>query len=454
MDTSYTLLKGKWSTVMSEKYPRAIFWFSNDLRIHDNPALRQASVQAEQLICVFCLDSGWEKPQAYGVQRLGEHRRRFLYETLLELHTHLQAKGQSLLVLDGKPIEQLAELIITQRVDAVFRSHNVGVYEQLQWQRLQESFPQLAFHEYSTHTLFEQTQALSAEASLEQSFSQFRKRMSDQEAEDPIAPIKMLPPPVAPSSYLNLRLPTTPVMTLRLRGGESRGLRQARHYFSTSAPDRYRETRNHLDDVLASTRLSPWLANGSLSVRQLALMLDYYEQVHGANESTRWIYSELLWREYFQWYAQVHGKKLFRFSGIGDSAPLTTFYPQRFKSWCEGATPWPIVNACMNQLNKTGYMSNRGRQIVASALVNELELDWRCGAAYFEQQLIDYDVASNWANWQYIAGVGADPRGGRHFNLEKQAAEHDPEGEFIQRWGKGRVVEKVDSVDAVDWPLE
>ncbi|MFT6437073.1 MAG: deoxyribodipyrimidine photo-lyase [Candidatus Azotimanducaceae bacterium] len=98
-------------------------------------------------------------------------------------------------------------------------------------------------------------------------------------------------------------------------------------------------------------------------------------------------------------------------------------------------------------------MSNRGRQLVASCLVNELSLDWRCGAAYFEQQLIDYDVAANWGNWQYIAGVGADPRGGRHLNLSKQAVEHDPDGIFVARWAPAVFAPTLDSVDMVDWPI-
>jgi deoxyribodipyrimidine photo-lyase len=107
----------------------------------------------------------------------------------------------------------------------------------------------------------------------------------------------------------------------------------------------------------------------------------------------------------------------------------------------------------MHQLKQTGWISNRGRQIVASCLVNELQLDWRFGAAWFEQELIDYDVASNWGNWQYLAGVGADPRGKRHFNIEKQTQQYDPEGAFIDRWqGRARML-ATDTVDAADWPI-
>jgi deoxyribodipyrimidine photo-lyase len=178
-----------------------------------------------------------------------------------------------------------------------------------------------------------------------------------------------------------------------------------------------------------------------------------HEQDNGASESTYWISFELLWREFFFWYAKRHGSKLFAFKGLSKQPPKTSFYSERFQKWCSGNTPFPIVNACMNQLNTTGYMSNRGRQLVASCFVHELGLDWRYGAAYFEHQLIDYDVSSNWGNWQYLAGVGADPRGHRRFNLEKQTARYDPEGEFIKRWGGNIKTQPIDSVDAADWPI-
>lgn len=98
-------------------------------------------------------------------------------------------------------------------------------------------------------------------------------------------------------------------------------------------------------------------------------------------------------------------------------------------------------------------MSNRGRQIVASCLVNELSIDWRYGATYFEQHLIDYDVASNWGNWQYLAGVGADPQEHRHFNLQKQTEIYDPNHSFIRKWRGNQTDGNLDAVDAADWPI-
>ncbi len=88
----------------------------------------------------------------------------------------------------------------------------------------------------------------------------------------------------------------------------------------------------------------------------------------------------------------------------------------------------------MRELRRTGYLSNRLRQIVASALIHEGQGDWRAGAAWFEHCLIDFDVHSNQGNWAYIAGVGTDPRGGRRFNLDKQTREHDPDGAYRRCW--------------------
>ena len=102
--------------------------------------------------------------------------------------------------------------------------------------------------------------------------------------------------------------------------------------------------------------------------------------------------------------------------------------------WINGETESDFVNANMLELKHTGFMSNRGRQNVASYLCNDLKLDWRYGAAYFEQQLIDYDVCSNWGNWAYVAGVGNDPRKDRYFNVVKQANDYDKEGVYRKLW--------------------
>jgi deoxyribodipyrimidine photo-lyase len=215
----------------------------------------------------------------------------------------------------------------------------------------------------------------------------------------------------------------------------------------------YKKTRNGLDGLAGTSTLSPWLANGTLSVREVAAEIARYEASFGESESSRWLYFELLWREYFQWRAVRDDISLFRAGGTAGKVHRCSFEPRSFARWCQGDTNFPLVNALMRQLLATGWMSNRGRQIAASCLINELGIDWRYGAAFFEKHLLDYDVASNYGNWQYIAGVGADPRGGRRFNLDKQTEEHDPEGLFTTKWGGFRPPQPEYVTDAADWPI-
>ena len=183
-----------------------------------------------------------------------------------------------------------------------------------------------------------------------------------------------------------------------------------------------------------STKLSPWLACGYVSARQAYDFLLNYEENINKNESTYWIFFELLWREYFRLIFKKYGKKIFHKHGLGFSEGEVDHSPENFELWREGKTSSNFINAGMKELNETGFLSNRMRQIVASFLVNELACDWRAGAAWFESQLIDYDVFSNQCNWAYIAGYGTDPRGGRHFNIHKQKATYDPNSLYQELW--------------------
>ena len=107
---------------------------------------------------------------------------------------------------------------------------------------------------------------------------------------------------------------------------------------------------------------------------------------------------------------------------------------QRFELWREGKTGYPLVDANMRELSATGFMSNRGRQNVASFLTKNLGINWIMGAEWFESLLIDYDVCSNWGNWNYTAGVGNDARGFRYFNITKQTKDYDPKGDYLRHW--------------------
>lgn len=458
--------------------------FHNDLRVHDNDTVVKAAQLANdndgRLLLIYAqalMDTS--KPnnwsQAYHFDAIGDARRQFLVESLADLDDTLQQLGNRLLCLVNEGVKQsnsgdsssqqsdtftqLCQLIETQQVTDICVSQSADYAQNQAYKALQDKYPDIHWHVQAVTTLFDDMPT----KALPQSFTQFRKKVEydhDLLAADFDLLITQTPAalPAMPDDLKNrtddnlfFSNQTFNISSnnqrqngsqKQFKGGESSAIKHLNHYFDSKAPSTYKETRNALDDWTHSTKFSAWLANGSLSVKVLLNRLRQYQREVVANDSTYWIWFELLWREYFYWYAEAHQKQLFTFDGISSRKPTTLYdhrvgkatKEQRLIQWQKGETPYPIVNACMKQLNATGYMSNRGRQIVASAFIHELGLDWRYGATYFEQQLIDYDVASNWGNWQYLAGVGADPRGCRQFNLLKQTQQHDPKNQFIDRW--------------------
>ena len=448
-----------------------LFWFRHDLRTADNPALRELSGAVDRLLCVYVADPNWFTPRHFQSRHMGSHRWRFICESLQALATELQAKGQRLLVLYDQPMLAISKLIDTYGVTHVAASAHCGYYERRQWASVEAQYPAIAFKLGTATTLFAAEQLPFALTDLPQHFTPFRKRVEDQSVDQPMAAPAIMPPFVTEYSELP-QLATSAYPTRATaaaasssapawRGGSEPGLARLRHYLHGShGVKTYKQTRNGLQRWDDSTKLSAWLACGAISPKQVLTELKSYERQYGANESTYWVFFELLWREFFHWYAMRHDSQLFAFRGIRNKPLLTSFWPQRFAIWSQGNTQWPLVNALMKQLNTTGYMSNRGRQIVASCCVHELQLDWRYGAAYFEQQLLDFDVASNWGNWQYLAGVGADPRGHRHFDLDLQAAKFDPDNSFVNHWLTSQEVAEATEMtvqslesDIADWPV-
>jgi deoxyribodipyrimidine photolyase len=204
-------------------------------------------------------------------------------------------------------------------------------------------------------------------------------------------------------------------------------------YFSSDFPAKYFETRNHLDSDFHSTWLSPYLAVGSVDVRRVYNAVKQYEKAVVANKSTYWIVFELLWREYFHWHYHYNQRDYFSENGL--HGQLDFYTPSMTNAEVqEKCKDHLFMRACFNQLTETGFLSNRSRQIFASEWIHTLSLHWLEGAKFFEHELLDYNPASNYGNWMYIAGVGVDPRGGRAFNLEKQLKNYDPQGQYIRKW--------------------
>ena len=428
---------------------RHLYWFRNDLRLQDHPGLLQHSA-ASQLLLVYL----WPRSRPWcNLTGIGAQRERFLLESLQALRDDLAELGQSLMILHGSSELVIPELVRDYAIDLVGTSHVPGYYERRTLDTLRTRLP-VPVQVAQGNTLFHEQELPFALADLPGQFTEFRKRVEARAFTTPVAAPAALPPPPAARFDRLSPAAANPPTALPVRGGAAAGQRRLRQFiFDQQDILTYKQTRNTLDGLDGSSTLSPWLANGCLSVRDIATALKSFEKQHSANESTYWLYFELLWREFFHWRAYRDDINLFRPGTPRGKIRRCTFEPRAFARWCQGDTNYPLVNALQRQLLATGWMSNRGRQIAASCLVNELGLDWRYGAAFFEKHLIDFDVASNYGNWQYLAGVGADPRGGRHFNLEKQAAEHDPEGLFTAKWEGHRPPQPDFVTDAADWPI-
>jgi len=429
---------------------RELYWFQADLRLEDNPGLQQHK-NGELLICLYCLQ---DNPGWFNTVGMGEQRRRFLLESLASLNDELAALGQVLLVVTGDPRQVIPELVATHKLNRVGTSYAPGHYEAEQRGFLQRNLA-AAFTVHPGNTLFREEQLPGGLAGLPGQFTPFRERVQDLPIDVPLPAPKSLPPPpaevrfVLPETAKSLPDPAFPV-----RGGSRSGRDRLRNFlYRQRAVDTYKETRNALQGQYYASGMSPWLATGGLSVRAIGHALLDYETTVMRNESTRWLFQELLWREFFHWRERIDGVKLFAAGKQSSGRHFCTFDPRAYARWCQGDTDYPLVNALMRELVATGGMSNRGRQIAASCLVNELGLDWRYGAAFFEKHLIDFDLPSNYGNWRYIAGVGCDPRGGRHFNLEKQSLQYDPEGVYTAKWGGFRPPQPVFVTDAADWPI-
>jgi len=448
---------------------RTLYWVTKDLRISDNLALELAN-QSEQLICVAVIDPEWFKVNQQQAVPLGKKRLKFLLQGLQALSKSLHKLGQQLHIINGNTVNTLNAICDQFDITDLVVTKRPGTYERDIISNIQHKKPQLNLHQVQQFTLFTEQMLPFALSELPESYSKFRKVVADITAASPATATYHLPPqfsqPIAERhEYWNEEVIKKIILEenenqtrgYEFTGGEQAGFEHLQQYFSSSAPARYKEVRNKLDGWDNSSKLSAWINYGFISVRQVMNCINEFEQLHGKNASTESLYHEILWREYFQWLHYKVQDKLYHFKGLAPSAPLTSFYPERFKKWCTASTPFPLVNACMTELFETGYLSNRGRQIVASCLVNELSIDWRYGAAWFEQHLIDYDAAINWGNWQYIAGVGVDPRGGRHFNLKKQTQIHDPDGEYQATWAghsNQQTDFPLDSVSADDWPVK
>jgi deoxyribodipyrimidine photo-lyase len=424
----------------------SIIWFKTDLRLTDNETLIKAIAQSEQVIPVYCFDDSHFETTKYGFKKTGSFRAQFLLESLFDLDKNLRKLGSTLLIVKGKPEIEIPKIASQYKAQKVFAKREVAFEEKKTEKLVQEELFKLRceFETFSTSTLYHAEDLPFSIKDIPDVFSNFRKK-TEKDAQIRKAfetPTKINSPEI-PEMVLpklkDLGIEFTKIdsrAAIQFKGGETDAYNRLNHYFfETKSLSVYKETRNAMMGENYSSKFSAWLAHGCISPRFIYEEIKKYESQFGANDSTYWLVFELLWRDFFRFMFKKHQTKFFLYEGIQPEKVNSKSLNEKLLSqWINGATGSDFINANMLELKLTGFMSNRGRQNVASYFCNELNMDWRYGAAYFEEQLIDYDLCSNWGNWAYLAGVGNDPRGHRWFNIDKQAGDYDKNKIYRKLW--------------------
>ena len=436
--------------------PGVIFWFRQDLRLHDQPALQHALAQAQGLggwfLPVYVHDQRLQALTAWGFKRTGPLRNAWWRMAVHELSNNLTAAGSQLIEAEGDPVT-----LLSQWADAL--GHPLVICEEIAAPEEQAQIDVLRRMGLPIETVWQSTLMSPADLpfspeEVPDRFTTFRQHLENRGAVPtrPMPVIQTLPPrppervtqicremspavqaakDLAPADLD--RRAAFPFNQAAFGAGEKNALAHLKAYCRKGLPHTYKATRNGLFGLDYSSKWSPWLATGALSARTAWAALSAFESVQGASESSYWLFFELLWRDHFRWLHRKHGKRLYLACGLTD-LPTPPHDPRAFLQWCRGETGHPFIDAGMKELAATGYLSNRMRQNVASYLIHDLACDWRAGAAWFEACLIDYDAYSNQGNWLYLSGRGTDPRSSRRFNPDLQARNYDPDGKYQALW--------------------
>ena len=425
-----------------------LVWFRKDLRIHDNEILAEAVRKGEIVVPVYCFDPRQFETTSFQTRKTGVIRARFLIECVADLQRSLQKLGADLIIRIGKPEDILPELVSKYGVTEVYHHREVASEETRVSADVENALWRLKINlkHFIGHTLYHKEDLPFPINNIPDVFSLFRKKI---ERDSAVRKCTESPGPFAiPENMEAGELPTLSDLGLddvdhpdqrsvmKFKGGETEALKRMHNYFwETDAVKSYKQTRNSLLGADYSSKFSAWIALGCLSPREIYWEIKNYEHERGSSDSTYSLFLQLLWRDYFRFMFKKYGNKFFQKIGFKGVAPEEAENQQDlFELWKEGRTGVPFIDANIRELNSTGFMSNRGRQNVASFLVRNLKVNWMWGASYFEEKLIDYCPANNWGNWAYIAGVGNDPKEYQHFNVLKQAKEFDPNGDYVRLW--------------------
>lgn len=418
-----------------------LVWFRNDLRIHDNEILIEATLKSTKIVPVYIFDPRYYSATFYGTKKTGQLRAQFIIDSVSDLKQSLKKLGGDLLVLQGKPEEVLPQLVKEYQIDEVYHHREVASEETEISSAVEDALwkSQINLKHFIGHTLYHKEDLPFPIKDIPDLFSKFRKKV---EREGEIrelfqTPLEInIPDNLAESEIPNLVDLGFPedFAEIGIKGGESAGLSRLNEYlWEKDLLKEYKAKRNLLTGFNYNSELSAWLSLGCISPREVYWELKKYERERGAGDSINLVINELLFRDFFRFMFKKHSTAYF----IDNEASTTLTEAQKllYSQWCNGDTGVDIVDANMHELNQTGFMANKGRQIVASYFIHHLNLPWMYGAAYFEEKLVDYAPASNWGNWSLFAEIGTPQKEVKPVvDIEKQTKESDPKGEYVKQW--------------------
>ncbi len=420
-----------------------LVWFRNDLRIADNEVLTEAVNKGDAILPVYCFDPFYYRTTVFSTQKTGNFRARFINESVADLRQSLQNLGGNLLIRLGDPAVIIPELVQQYQISEVYHHREVAFEETEISSKVEAALWKMKINlkHFIGHTLHNKEDLPFPIKDIPDAFSVFRKKVErdSQVRRCALPPQKIITPEITDAGEipmleeLGLTEPFDDERAImRFLGGEKEGLKQLNNFAGENQDKTLKNTALGID--FANT-MSVWLSMGCISPRQIYWQVQQYEKTYGSNSLTHAIILELFWRDYYRFMFKKHGDQFFLKEGFKKQAPPEAGnQDELLEKWKTSQTGVPFVDAVMREINATGYTSIRGRYTAASFLVRDLQVNWTCGAAFFEEKLIDYSPATNWGNWASIAGVGNDPKENRNINVIKQAGEIDPKGVYLKIW--------------------
>lgn len=419
---------------------KILVWFRNDLRLHDNEMLVEAIAKSDSILPVYILDPRLFGETKYDTLKTGNIRGQFILESVASLRNSLKQIGGNLLIAEGHPEEIIPQLVQEYEITEVYHHREVAREETHVSSLLENALWKLRINlkHFIGHTLYNKEDLPFPIKDIPDAFNQFKKKI---ERDSIIKPCFLAPDRINVAEVIDWgTLSTLDDFSLvpqlkdqrsdfEFFGGEASGIAHLQKVIL--AMQQAATTKN----LILASKLSAWLAMGCLSPRKVYWEIKRMESTPNTKAMFNHILLGLLWRDYFRFMFKKYGNTFFNPDGFGSQGPVDIENEKdNFNKWKNAQTGFAVVDAVITELNQTGYISNIARQTAALYLINNLEVSWVFGAAYFEEKLIDYNPASNWGNWANMAGVGNDQKTKSVFDLDKNIKNLDPKGNYALTW--------------------